>query len=111
MIYYGELIEDLNFVTSLFVGDNSSSKSYIYYQDKILMYEDTNLTDVNRKNNAEEIASAIIDKVLRRLQNETDLKCISQDLLYRIEKYVWEILEEELGEDAKWHQKQKHLKS
>ena len=111
MVYYGELIENLNFVTSLFVGDNSNSKSYIYYQDKILMYEDTNLTDVNRNNNAEEVASAIIDKILRRLQNETDLKYISQDLLYRIEKYVWEILEEELGEDAKWHQKQKHLKS
>lgn len=111
MVYYGELIENLNFVTSLFVGDNSNSKSYIYYQDKILMYEDTNLTDVNRNNNAEEVASAIIGKILRRLQNETDLKYISQDLLYRIEKYVWEILEEELGEDAKWHQKQKHLKS
>ena len=110
MIYCGECINDLNFVSVLFIGDNSNSKSYIYYQDKILQYEDTDLTRVNKYNSSEEIFIEIVDKILRRLVNETDFKFIPADVENRIKNYVKDTLNQCLGEDEKWHQKTKSLK-
>lgn len=112
MICFGESIDDLNFVTILFIGENSNSKSYIYYQDKELLYEDTNLTEINKKKyNVDQFADNIIDKIIRRLNNETDLKIISEDTMNKISRYVLDTLNQELGEDAQWHQKTKCLKS
>ena len=110
MIYYGEVINDLSFVSVLFIGDNSNSKSYIYYQDKVLQYEDTDLTKVNNERNYNEVFTDIVDKILRRLLNETDFKFITKELEDKIKKYVKDILDQGLGEDEKWHQKTKSLK-
>ena len=54
MIYYGELINGLIFVTNFSKDDNYPySKSYIYYDNKEICYENLNLLsikDYNEKN-------------------------------------------------------------
>ena len=75
MIYYGELINGLIFVTNFSKDDNYPySKSYIYYDNKEICYENLNLLSIKDYNEKKQkkIYDTNIETIYKRLRKDTD---------------------------------------
>ena len=80
MIYYGEFIDGLIFVTDFSRGNRASiSRSYIYYDNKELCYENTNISSIGSNAKKQKKAyDSILEKIYKRLKNETKLKILKR---------------------------------
>lgn len=98
MIYYGEFIDGLIFVTDFYRGNRVSfSKSYIYYDNKELCYENTNISSIGSNTKKQKkIYNSILEKIYKRLKNETDYIYKTKDTKKKIKKYVSSTLLSEL---------------
>ena len=94
---FGEQIDDLTLMTEFSKGKLSRSKSYIYYDTKELLYENTLFTPESiacRSN----IIILSFDKAIRRLINETKYNNINDDIQKRIFHYILNTFKNELNE-------------
>lgn len=98
MIYYGEFIDGLIFVTDFSRGNRASiSRSYIYYDNKELCYENTNISSIgSNAKKQKKVYDSILEKIYKRLKNETNYIYKTKNTKKKIKRYVSSTLLSEL---------------
>ena len=104
IIMFGQQINDLCLITEFLLGNNSRSKSFIYCDDKILLYEESyRLGSLSKKPN---FLESIYDKAFKRICNETKHHELDYKTEYSIRSYIRDTLSQELKEIEIWKRKQ-----
>jgi hypothetical protein len=105
VVYYAEKIDDIVLVTEFILSArSSSSKSYAYYDNSMLLFEETLVSSI-RKNKIESVVNNTLRKLTRRILQDTNQSFLDDDLVNKLRCYILDTLESELEENKQWMRK------
>ena len=105
VVYYAEKIDDIVLVTEFILSaKSSSSKSYAYYDNSMLLFEETLVSSI-RKNKIESVVNNTLRKLTRRILQDTNQSFLNDDLVNKLRCYILDTLESELEENKQWMRK------
>jgi hypothetical protein len=105
VVYYAEKIDDIVLVTEFILSArSSSSKSYAYYDNSMLLFEETLVSSI-RKNKIESVVNNALRKLTRRILQDTNQSFLDDDLVNKLRCYILDTLESELEENRQWMRK------
>ena len=103
--YYAEKIDNIVLVTEFVLSaKSSSSKSYAYYDNRRLLFEETLVSSI-KNNKIESVVNDILKRLIKRILNETNKTFMSDELVNKLRCYILETLETELEENKQWMKK------
>lgn len=103
--YYAEKIGNIVLVTEFVLSaKSSSSKSYAYYDNRRLLFEETLVSSI-KNNKIESVVNNTLTRLTRRILNETNQAYLSDELVNKLRCYILETLETELEENRQWMKK------
>jgi hypothetical protein len=105
VLYFAEKIDNIILVTEFILSARtSSSKSYVYYDNKMLLFEETLVSSIiNSK--IESVVNNILNKLTKRILNETTISIITDNMVTKLRCYILETLKTELEENKQWMKK------
>jgi uncharacterized protein YbcI len=105
VLYYAEKIDDIVLVTEFILSSrSSSSKSYAYYNDFIISFEETLVSSI-RKNKIESVVNNNLKKLIKEILGVTNKDYLTDNLVNKLRCYILETLESELEENKQWMRK------
>lgn len=103
--YYAEKIDDIILVTEFILSSKTSySKSYAYYDNHRLLFEETLVSSV-RNSSIESVVNNSLNKLTRRILDETNIPFLTNILVNKLRCYILETLKTELEENKQWMKK------
>jgi len=105
VLYYAEKIDDIVLVTEFILSSrSSSSKSYAYYNDFIISFEETLVSSI-RKNKIESVVNNNLKKLIKEILGVTNKDYLTDNLVNKLRYYILETLKSELEENKQWMRK------
>jgi ATP-dependent Zn protease len=105
VLYYAEKIDDIVLVTEFILSSrSSSSKSYAYYNDFIISFEETLVSSI-RKNKIESVVNNSLKNLIKEILEVTNKDYLTDNLVNKLRCYILETLESELEENKQWMRK------
>ena len=105
VLYYAEKIDDIILVTEFILSSrSSSSKSYAYYNDFIISFEETLVSSI-RKNKIESVVNNNLKKLIKEILGVTNKDYLTDNLVNKLRCYILETLKSELEENKQWMRK------